>query len=284
MNLVNKKVTHEIFGVGNVITYNDSVIKINFKSGEKKFVFPDAFGKYIAFVDKKATEIVNKKLEAKEEERKKEELILKEKRAIEQRRRYIESQKRLAKDGDAKSKAQSVFWCKEGEEDEIFTEWKVFTGKFKSGKRKGQPRKLARMSRNSACLITRRTDDMLEEDRQILGAFMANELFDGRRCEDGYITSHPEYRIQLSEEESEKMLFWNYYTNTASSSRIVWNSGRQRYFDNIWMAQILKDIINLREGSEDQKDAQAFLEYFCKVNLINQNELPDANGALMQLD
>lgn len=45
---------------------------------------------------------------------------------------------------------QAVFWCDAHEEDRIFTEWRVFIGKIKSGQKKGEPRRLARINQNSA--------------------------------------------------------------------------------------------------------------------------------------
>lgn len=291
MDLVNKKVIHETFGKGSVTNYDDSYIEINFKSGDKRFSFPDAFKEYIAFTDEEATRIINKKIEKKEEERKQEEIILRheealeiERLAFEEEQRYIEIQKKRIRSNVVHSKIQSVFWCDPEEEEEIFSEWEVFTGKIKSGKNKGQPRQLARMNENSACLITRRTDDMSEKNRQILGAFMADESFDGRLCEDGNIVAHPEYRIHLTEEESEKMLFWNYYSDEKAGNETLWKSGRQRYFDNVWMAQILRDIVTLREGSEEEGEAQAFFEYFCKVNFINEDKLASPSGALINIE
>lgn len=281
MDLVNKKVVHEIFGKGNVVKYSESYIKINFKSGEKRFSFPDAFSEYITFTDEDANSLINKKIKIKDEERAKEELILKEERALEQERQNILRQKKRIKSGKVSSEIQSVFWCDPDKKDEIFTDWKIFTGEIKSGKNKGQPRKLPRMNKASACLLTQRSDEMPEEERQILGVFMPIQSFDGRLCEDGYIQAHPEYRLKLSEEESEKMFFWNYYVDKKSNTKTIWNSGRQRYFDNMWMAQILSDIVDLREETKEQEEAQDFFEYFCKVNFINKDEIPKANGALV---
>ncbi len=287
MDLVNKEVVHGTFGKGNVINYDDSYININFESGEKKFSFPDVFKDYITFVDEEANDIVNGKIELKEEEKRQEKLRIerekeleKERIALEEERLYIEAQKKRIRSNVVHSKIQSVFWCDPEEEEEIFTEWKVFTGKIKSGKKKGQPRQLARMNENSACLITRRTEDMPEEDRKILGFFMASESFDGRECEDGYIVAHPEYRIQLTEEESEEMLFWKYYFDEKAEDETLWKSGRQRYFDNNWMAQILRDVVRLRENSEEKEDAEKFYEYFCRVNFINPDNLAPAGGPL----
>lgn len=292
MDLVNKKVTHKTFGEGEVIDYNDSYIKINFEEGDKKFIFPDVFKEYITFIDQSANDLVNEKNEKKDaiireeerllrEEQARQEEVLKQERILEQERLYIIEQKKLLRSGAVHSKIQSVFWCEKDEEEEIFKDWQVFTGKIKSGKNKGEPRKLPRMNQNSVCLITRREGKMKEEDRQILGLFMTEESFDGRKCEDGYIKAHPKYRIQLSEEESEKMLFWNYYIDEKSPESTTWNSGRQRYYDNIWTAQILRDIVELREKPEEIEEAKAFFEHFCKVNIINIDDLPVADGVLM---
>ena len=111
---------------------------------------------------------------------------------------------------------------------------------------------------------------------------MAPENFNGQSQEDGYIEAHPEHRLRLSEQESEKMLFWKYYKNKRFPDRMTWKSGRQRYFDNLWMAQILKDIVSLKKDPQEKKDAQLFLDYFCKSNHINVAQLPKPEGALIQ--
>lgn len=282
MDFVNKKVVHEIFGKGNVVEYSESYIRVEFESGDKRFSFPDAFSEYITFTDENATDVINKKIEIREKEKEKEELILEKERELEKERQDIINQNKRIKSGKVSSEIQSVFWISEDEKEEVFEDWMVFTGKIKSGNKKGEPRKLPRMNKTSACLLTERTDDMEEANRKILGVFMVNDYFDGRTCEDGYIKAHPDYRIQLSEEESEKMLFWNYYVDKKSSEKTIWNSGNQRYFDNLWMAQILQDIVNLRENDEEARVyAQAFLERFCKVNFINKDEIPKPNGALL---
>lgn len=281
MNLTNKEVVHETFGTGNVVEYDDSYITINFESGDKKFVFPDAFKKFIIFNDEDANKLVREKIEEKEEELRKEALILEKERLLEEERQRALEQERLMKTRKIQSNIQSVFWSEGKEEEErIFTEWKVFSGTIKSGKRKGQVRRFARMNQGSGCLITRRESDVEEKERQIIGLFMTKESFDGGSCDDGYIVAHPNYRIQLSEEESEKMLFWTYYYDKKFPDRMIWNSGRQRYFDNILMAQILRDLISLKEKPEEKEYVQSFFDYFCKINRINKDEILAAQGAL----
>jgi len=73
MNLINKKVTHKLFGIGSIVKYNDSSIEIHFASENKKFVFPDVFGKHLKLHDKSDASSLEQIIQKKEMERKKEE-------------------------------------------------------------------------------------------------------------------------------------------------------------------------------------------------------------------
>ena len=73
MDLVNKQVTHKIFGKGRVVEYNDLYIQIDFPSGNKKFVFPDAFGTYLTLIDQRAANFVGKMVQKRNKEREEEE-------------------------------------------------------------------------------------------------------------------------------------------------------------------------------------------------------------------
>lgn len=286
MSLISKQVKHGTFGMGNIVECNDSYIEVQFETSTKKFVFPDVFERHITLVDQSGAEakLIREKIQAKEEEYKKEALRIKKEKALKQEELDFLKRKSQMKNRRIDPDIQSVFWCEDQEEEKIFTEWKVFTGTVKSGDKKGQPKRLARITQNSACLITSRESDMAEENRLILGAFMVDESFDVDMCEDGYIPAHPVYRIRLSKQESDKMLFWNYYVDKRFPNRMTWNSGRQRYFDNIWMAQILRDIVSLRQEPQEREEAQNFFSSFCKINRINEEELPKANGALIHTE
>ena len=69
MNLINKEVTHKRFGKGSVVKHNDSIIEIHFATENKKFVFPDAFGKHLKLHDKSAANSLEKVIQKKEIER-----------------------------------------------------------------------------------------------------------------------------------------------------------------------------------------------------------------------
>lgn len=279
MDLISKQVLHKIFGKGSIIDCNDSYVEVQFKSGIKEFVYPDAFEKYLTLVDKKAADSVDKILEKLELERAIEEQKIEEQKAIE-----LEEQQRILRLEKLKkykihSSSQVAFNCLEEELDTVFADWKIFTGRIKSGVNKDKINKLIRVQQNSVCLITSKDAGANEKDRYISGFFMANEGFAGKLCEDGYIPAHKDYRIKLTKEESKKMPFWKYYLNEKYPDNMTW-SGRYRYFDNTVMAQILKDIVLLKDG---QGQSREFFDYFCLVNQIEEEDISEPNGPLMRV-
>lgn len=281
MNLINKEVSHKKFGKGRIVKLNESSVEVNFGSETKKFIFPDAFGKFLKLHDQETIRSMKKFIQKRELEKKQEKLKLMEEkeRRRKEKQLYLEHQK-LLKNKKLHPKSQTVFWCNEEEHNQVFREWRVFPGVIKSGKNKGTPRRLSRLRPNSACLLTAREANIPEKDRRIIGVFMVKEDFTGKTSEDGYIPAHPEYRIKLNGEEAEKMPFWKYYINEKYPHQMTWNSGKFRYFDNVWMAQILLDIISLKKDPEEKKRALQFFEHFCEMNQMDRNEIPKPNGAL----
>ncbi len=284
MDLTNKQVLHKCFGKGNIVDCDDSYMLINFKTGNKKFVYPDAFDGYLQLVEKKAADSVEKLLQLQRKERKiEEDKIEKEKAQVFEEQQRMERIKKLVKSHKIHDSSQLAFNCDAEELDNIFTDWNIFTGTIKSGVNKGKINKLIRAHQNSACLITSKDLGSPEKDRYIAGLYMVDEKFIGRLCEDGYIPAHTDYKIKLSEDEYKKMPFWKYYANSKYQNNITWNSGRYRYFDNIWMAQILKDLIELRSEEKEQDISQEFFDYFCFVNNIEEKNISKPDGPLMRL-
>jgi len=284
MNLINKKVTHKRFGTGSIVKHNDSSIEINFASENKMFVFPDVFGEHLTLHDKSVAHSFEKILQEKELERKEEELKKEEEKELQRKNQELRlGHEKLMKNHKLHPESQMVFWCDKEEQVSSFSEWKVFSGEIKSGNNKGKPNKPIRLHQNSAVLLTEIDSSMPEKDRRILGVYMVNEDFIGKLCEDGSIPAHSKYRLQLTEQESDQMLFWNYYVNEKFPQKMTWNTGKYRYFDNLWMAQILHDIVSLKSDPMEQELAQEFFEHFCKMNQITEQDLPKPNGALMRI-
>lgn len=279
MNLLHKEVTHKVFGEGEIVDQDESTITIDFNQNTKKFVFPDAFGKFITLKNRETAKTLKELIDKREMEK----IELEKQREEERERQELEQQlKEKLRNAKIHESSQIVFWLDEEEQKDVFINWQVFTGKIQSGKNKGEPNRPARMRPNSATVLTRRESDQQETERQILGLYMVTETFTGNRCDDGIVPAHSQFRIQLTDEEAEKMLFWNYYVNKNYPHRTTWNSGKYRYFDNVWTAQILKDIMRIKTDKEEIKAIEKFLEYFCQMNALDINEIPEANGALKQ--
>ena len=52
-------------------------------------------------------------------------------------------------------------------------------------------------------------------------------------------------------------------------------------FDNLHeLGGILKDVAQIKKGTADEELAKEFLEYYCKVNNVDSNTLPEPEGAL----
>ncbi|PCD81843.1 malate synthase [Lysinibacillus fusiformis] len=284
MNLINKKVTHKRFGVGSIVKHNDSSIEIHFASENKKFVFPDVFGTHLKLHDKSDARSLEEIIQKKENERKEEELKKEEEKVLQRKKLALRLEhEKLMKNHKLHPSSQMVFWCDTEEQTTSFSEWKVFSGVLKSGNNKGKPNKPSRLHPNSAVLLTAVDASKLEKERRILGVYMVKEDFVGKICEDGYIPAHSIYRLQLTEQESDQLLFWKYYLNEKSPEKMTWNTGKYRYFENLWMAQILLDIMSLKSDPNEREQAQQFFQHFCKMNQISAQELPKPNGALMRI-
>lgn len=279
MNLVNQKIIHKVFGEGSIVKQDDSVLTVAFKNDTKSFVYPDAFGQFITLKDQETAHIMESvisKLKSEEEELRLNEIEEKKQKLVKKR------QKSMLKSQKLHESSQAVFWLDEEEQQTVFTDWQVTTGSVQSGENKGQPSRAARLRPNSAIILTAREDDQPEVDRRIIGLYMVKESFSGSMSDDGVVPSHKKYRIELTEDGAEDMLFWNYYINKNYPNRMTWNSGTYRYFDNLWGAQIIKDIAELKTDKEEKEHAKEFLDYFCQMNAIELNAVPEANGALKQ--
>ena len=262
------------------------VIEIHFASENKKFVFPDVFGKHLKLHDKSVANSLEKIIQKKETERNEEEWKRKRKRKKTNNEKNQElrlEHEKLMKNHKLHPESQMVFWCDTEEQNSSFSEWKVFSGVIKSGNNKGSQTNPSACIKIALSLLTAIDSSMPEKERRILGVYMVNEDFIGKICEDGYIPAHSKYRLQLTEQESDQMLFWKYYVNEKSPHKMTWNTGKYRYFDNAWMAQILLDIVSLKSDPKERELAQQFFEHFCKMNQITDQELPKPNGALMRI-
>ena len=142
--------------------------------------------------------------------------------------------------------------------------------------------KLSKVQVNSLAVLTTREPYEPEEKRFIFGVFLVDEAYEGDNRDEGYVTTSSKYKIGLSKEEAKNIKFWNYYRNENAPERIAWGQGLHRYITDIQAASILKDIADLKIGTEDEELAREFLTYFCKINSIDSMVLPMREGALVK--
>lgn len=343
-NIIGQKVLHKAFGEGEICDITNNIITIPFKSGEKSFVFPDAFqlflkardGKFETYVE---TLIEDKKAQEKEEKEKKRierenalinsqiniKPVRKNKKTKEITRENIAFKCNYCDGGKSKDKVgyisacsddiihnnivvENKAWCNSEEspcfkyynkditreeldsycnndgfvcyESQMLREWKAYAGIVQRGERKGQPMRLNKVQYNSLCVLTTRNPDMVENNRYIFAVFLVDETYTGDKIEEGYVGTRSKYKIKLSPDEGEKMLFWKYHKNSNSPEKTAWSSGLHRYFQDEMAVQILRDIVQIKTGTEDEDLAKEFLNYFCKTNEIDINEVKSPSGAL----
>lgn len=255
MQLVGQAIKHKVFGQGIVTGREENILTVDFSAGQKRFLFPDSFSSFLSLQNREMQNQIQQILEEKDAEHRARKQKLE---AEKERRDYLRSLKIIPS-------SQAVFDLKKEEIPTVFADWSVFTGHYLSGYSKGKPRTLDRLGPNSICLLTYCENDMQEQDRRIIGAFMVEEDFVGADCKEGLITAHLNYRIQLAPKKW--LLFWPYVQDVAPTKR--WGSVAFRYASNVSAAKILFDIKEALRGTGEFEEAEQFYEHFCKLNRLN---------------
>ena len=275
MNLVDEAVQHKVFGEGQVVEQSDTSITVAFDDEHKRFVYPDSLKTFLILKDRDLAE----RLGAALSERKEREEILEERRAKEEEREALERERQARlKSNKIHESSQIVFWLEEDETEDVLEKWEAFTGTVQSGKSAGEPNRAARLRPNSAAVLTVRHEDEEEIDRRVIGLYMVPDTFYGNETNDGIVPAHETYRIPLTEEEADSVFFWDYYMNRRYPDRATWNSGVYRYFDNVWTAQLLKDVYALKTDETERERVKQFYDYFCRVNLLDPASIPEREG------
>ena len=164
-------------------------------------------------------------------------------------------------------------------ESEMLRSWTAFAGATLT-KGEEKPKKLNQVQVNSLAILTTREPNSKEEDRFVFGVFLVDEAYEGDNREAGHVTTSSKYKIYLTKEEARKILFWNYHCNENKPEKLAWSSGLHRYIKDSVAASMLKDIAEVKKGTEDEILAQEFFEHFCEINGLNPEDFPVLEGAL----
>lgn len=165
-------------------------------------------------------------------------------------------------------------------ESQMLRNWAAFAGFALTKENNQRPMKLNKVQLNSLAILTTRVPYASERDRFVFGVFLVDEAYEGDNRDEGYVTTSSKYKLSLSLEEAKKVLFWNYYYNENAPEKAVWGQGLHRYITDVQAACILRDVAQLKENTSEQELAGEFLEYFCKINGLDKDELPELDGAL----
>jgi len=165
-------------------------------------------------------------------------------------------------------------------ESQMLRDWKALAGIVQNGDRKGEPMKLHQVQRNSLCVLTTRNPGSRESERYVFGVFLVDDTYEGDGEDAGYVSTSLKYKLKLSPKEAQKILFWNYHSNSNNSEVPAWNSGLHRYFQDDVAIQILRDIVEVKKETSDYLLAEEFLDFFCKISHVNIAEIASPSGAL----
>lgn len=169
-------------------------------------------------------------------------------------------------------------------ESQMMRNWVVMAGFNNNGVRKGESRKFREISRNMVAILTTRTKDMREEDRIIFAVFLVSNAYEGDEEQEGTLTADPYYRIELSKDEAEKMMFWKYYYNPKKPDVIRMGSGLYRYLKDEQALQILIDIYNIKSEQSEKEFVKNMIDHICNVKNINIDSVSLPNGALVRIN
>ena len=254
MQLKGQAVKHKAFGKGIITDSSENEVTVLFEKCEKKFVFPDAFSKYLTLKSEKLQDEV---LSEYNKEQKIEKIEKDKVNAKYERLDRLRSIKNSAN-------SQAVFNVDKSEVKAIFEASQIFTGVYASGDRKGEPKQAVRIKPNSACILTTLNDGENEAERRVAGIFMVAEDFYGSNSYDGMIKSHDKYKIIIPDDITLKL--WDYDDSKLKLQN--WGETSFKYVSNTCAANLIYELA-ARENSDFCKN---FYKYFCLVNQLNEKE------------
>ncbi len=121
-----------------------------------------------------------------------------------------------------------------------------------------------------------------EIDRVIFGAFLVEKAFDKTPEKEASAVAYPEYRIALTEKESELMKYWDYAPGDNGGKPIQWTENLIRKRTDDECATILKDLVEIikkRNNEEESAKAEAFLNKYLELIHRDIKDIKPKNGA-----
>lgn len=147
-------------------------------------------------------------------------------------------------------------------ESNLLRAWQYGAGMVVRGKNKGKPNTLRGVQTNSLCILTTQKPNADKMQRYIFGVFLVIRSEEGDDISEGKVIAHPKYRISLTEEETEKICFWDYYKNDSDIAAYQWGTGLFRYFNDSTAKRILQDLKEIKHDNETRTLIDEMIAYF----------------------
>lgn len=253
MDLIDQRVINKVYGKGTIKSQDTNYIYVVFKAGEKKFKYPEAFDAFLKLEDKDLQADIQQKI-----------VKLKLKNETLKKIRDVERQKMLEKTHSGKARTNlntcvNIAFKFENFNYEPLETNRVKIGTVKTGTNKGRPVKLSRIQNGGLCILTTKLGCSCEKDRCVYGAFLIENSSKTKNTDEGFLYADADYKIMLSESESKQVKFWE-----SSEKKPSWSSGIHRYFENEQAVKILKKIIELKRGTDEEVLANEIYKRFCE--------------------
>jgi hypothetical protein len=279
--MIGQKVKHNVFGEGKVIRQDGDYVIVSFKNEEKRFKYPEAFKKFLVLSNDELMANIQTEIKIKEEKEINERKELTRKIIEEDKlQAEIKENKKKTKDKPLSNAAfnwdySKVFSLPENQ-DLI-----VDGGFIQTGANKGKPVKNLKLQPNSMVFLTYK--DKGEETRFVYGIFVIDKVVNQDEHTPSYVVAKSANKLLLTLEEANRIKFWNYYSNNKKPDVIKFGSTDNRPLDTLVSAQILKDIVTLKKGTDDESLALRIFDYFLKVNSFDKSKITLPNGALKRI-
>lgn len=298
MELLNLKVKHKKFGTGTIISSEDNKIIVHFPdiNSEKKFVYPDAFEKFLQIDEQSAESTqqdfakMQEQIREKQEEKRKQEEQARIKRLEEELLQdfILAENKNTEKKSAKKVKIQAKKYAniairKDMSEIILTEEIEKFlqSGKFSitfQDKNK-EINQWAEQAKTTFGIITSVFLGDVESERVVSGIFMT-ESFQLEGEEGGTVLINKQYQLPLTLGEMQQIKFWKYYFNPEAPETVRFPGEEYCYFSDNQAAQILLKLYEVKQTEKEKQLIGQCLDYFCRVKRLDLCKLEKPEGPM----
>ena len=152
----------------------------------------------------------------------------------------------------------------------LLEEWKA-TAQYDWTGSNPRPRKIRNADPFGLVVLTTIFPNEDGKDRKVFAVYIADEIFEGDDEECGFITA-TDYRLEMTRQEAEQLNFWDFHRNERTG-KPVWGTGVFRYMYDYECARLLKCIMSIKRGTQDENMAKEMFHFYCQKHKIAPEEI-----------